>query len=74
MDPGIKAAVERQTAALRAQARRAFLEPPAPDGAPAPLNQARAQRRRQADVSHAAALRRARAERAGRSAADSTAT
>ncbi|MFF2009457.1 hypothetical protein ACFVWY_10330 [Streptomyces sp. NPDC058195] len=40
-DPGIEAAVERQTAALRALSHRAFPEPPAPNGAPAPIGQAR---------------------------------
>ncbi|MFD5557647.1 DUF721 domain-containing protein [Streptomyces sp. NPDC127068] len=61
-DPGIAAAVERQTAAMRALSRRAFPEADVvPDGAPAPIGQARAERRR-----HTAALRRARAERAAR--------
>ncbi|MER6611476.1 hypothetical protein ABT282_37930 [Streptomyces sp. NPDC000927] len=56
--------MERQTAALRELSRRAFPEPPASEGAPAPIEQVRLQRRRQADTSHAAALRRACAERA----------
>ncbi len=68
MDPGIAEAVERQTAAMRELSRRAFPEPDTvPDDAPAPMKQARTERRRQADASHAAALRRARAERARRS-------
>lgn len=37
-----------------------------PDDVPAPIEQTRTERRRQADASHTAALRRARAERAGR--------
>ncbi|MEV8455480.1 DUF721 domain-containing protein [Streptomyces sp. NPDC052095] len=70
VDPGIAAAVERQTAAMRAQARQALPEPPeVPDDVSPPPDQARAQRRRHADVSHAAALRRAHAERAGQPAA-----
>ncbi|MFD5033369.1 hypothetical protein ACFVWX_03950 [Streptomyces sp. NPDC058220] len=66
LDPGITEAVERQTRAMRELSRRAFPEPPAvPDDAPAPLDQARVQRRRQAAATEAAALRRARQERAG---------
>ncbi|WP_425473868.1 hypothetical protein [Streptomyces qinzhouensis] len=66
VDPGIAAAVERQTAEMRDLSRRAFPEPDAvPDDAPAPNEQTRAQRRRQAAATEAAALRRARAERAG---------
>ncbi|MFF4393275.1 DUF721 domain-containing protein [Streptomyces sp. NPDC001552] len=66
VDPGIAAAVERQNAVMRELSRRAFPELPAvPDDAPAPIDQARVQRRRQAAVTEAAALRRARAERAG---------
>ncbi|MEU9189499.1 DUF721 domain-containing protein [Streptomyces sp. NPDC048484] len=66
-DPGIAQAVERQNRAMRELSRRAFPEPPAvPDDAPAPIDQARAQRRRQAAATEAAALRRARDERAGR--------
>ncbi|MFE7046525.1 DciA family protein, partial [Streptomyces atratus] len=66
VDPGIAEAVERQTAAMRELSRRAFPEPDVvPDDAPAPIEQARAQRRRQAAATEAAALRRARAERAG---------
>ncbi len=66
VDPGIADAVERQTAAMRELSRRAFPEPPSvPDDAPAPIDQARVQRRRQAAMTEAAALRRARQERAG---------
>ncbi|EYT77970.1 hypothetical protein CF54_39805 [Streptomyces sp. Tu 6176] len=61
VDPAIAEAVERQTAAMRELSCRAF---PEPDGVPDPIEQARLRRRRRADVSHAAALRRARAERA----------
>ncbi|MCT2546235.1 DciA family protein [Streptomyces atratus] len=64
MDPDIAEAVERQTQAMRELSRRAFPEPN-PDGGPSLLEDARAERRRVADASHAAALRRARAERAG---------
>jgi hypothetical protein len=61
--------VERQTAAMRELSRRAFPEADdVPADAPAPIEQARTERRRQADASHAAALRRARAERAAREA------
>ncbi|MER0443188.1 DciA family protein [Streptomyces sp. Edi4] len=66
VDPAIAEAVERQTAAMRELSRRAFPEPPVvPDDAPAPIDQVRAERRRQAAATEAAALRRARAERAG---------
>lgn len=69
IDQGIAAAVERQNAAMRELSRIAFPEPPAvPDDAPAPIDQARIQRRRQAAATEAAALRRARAERAARDA------
>ncbi|MGW2689464.1 DciA family protein [Streptomyces sp. NPDC001414] len=69
VDPHIAEAVERQTAAMRELSRRAFPEPDTvADDAPAPIEQARTERRRQADASHAAALRRARAERAAREA------
>ncbi|KPI00012.1 protein of unknown function DUF721 [Actinobacteria bacterium OK074] len=72
VDPGIAEAVERQTRAMRELSRRAFPETDVvPDDAPAPIAAARAQRRHQADVSHAAALRRARAERAAREAGTS---
>lgn len=64
VDPHIAEAVERQTAAMRELSRRAFPEPDVvSDGAPASIEQVRAERRRQADVSRAAALRRARAEK-----------
>ncbi|MFE0580210.1 DUF721 domain-containing protein [Streptomyces sp. NPDC058874] len=68
VDPAIAEAVERQAKAMRELSRRAFPEPdvvPA-DGAPAPIEQGRAQRRRQAAATEAAALRRARQERAAR--------
>jgi predicted nucleic acid-binding Zn ribbon protein len=66
VDLSIAEAVERQTAAMRELSRRAFPEPDdVSDDAPAPIEQARTERRRQADASHAAALRRARAEKAG---------
>ncbi|MFE9222490.1 DUF721 domain-containing protein [Streptomyces lavendulae] len=66
-DPGIAQAVQRQTAAMRELSRRAFPEPDvAPDDVPAPIEQARAHRRRQAAATEATALRRARAERAAR--------
>ncbi|WP_332836391.1 hypothetical protein [Streptomyces odonnellii] len=69
VDPGIAEAVERQTAAMRVLSLQAFSEPEtAPDDAPAPIEAARTQRRREADVSHAVALRRARAERAAKEA------
>ncbi|MEU8542944.1 hypothetical protein AB0C52_23660 [Streptomyces sp. NPDC048717] len=60
--------MERQTAAMRELSRRAFPEPDVavPEDAPAPIEQVRVQRRRQAAATEAAALRRARAERAGR--------
>ncbi|WP_031031360.1 DciA family protein [Streptomyces albus] len=69
IDPSIAQAVERQTAATRALSLQAFPEPePVADNAPAPIEQARTEHRRQADASHAAALRRARAEHAAREA------
>lgn len=70
VDPTITKAVQRQTAAMRELSRRAFPETDVvvPEDAPAPIEQARTERRRQADASHAAALRRARAERAAREA------
>ncbi|MCX5388425.1 DciA family protein [Streptomyces sp. NBC_00083] len=69
VDPGIAEAVERQNRAMRELSRRAFPEADVvADDATAPIAAARAQRRHQADVSHAAALRRARAERAAREA------
>nr|BAK19823.1 putative TRA3 protein [Streptomyces rochei] len=66
VDPAIAEAVERQTAAMRALSARAFPEIDVPDEQPAPIEAARAQRRRQAAAAEAAALRRARAEKAGR--------
>ncbi|MEU7183901.1 MULTISPECIES: DciA family protein [Streptomyces] len=67
VDPGIVEAVERQTAAMRELSRHAFPEPDmVTDDAPAPIEQARLERRRQAAATEAAALRRARAERAAR--------
>ncbi|MFF9690515.1 DUF721 domain-containing protein [Streptomyces sp. NPDC014623] len=67
VDPGIAQAVERQNRAMRELGRRAFPEPPVvPDDAPAPIVQARVQRRRQAAMTEAAALRRARDKKAGR--------
>ncbi|MFF3733361.1 DciA family protein [Streptomyces sp. NPDC002476] len=67
IDPGITEAIERQNRAMRELSRRAFPETDlvVPDDAPAPIRTARAQRRRQAAATEAAALRRARAERAG---------
>ncbi|MEU6672246.1 hypothetical protein [Streptomyces sp. NPDC046727] len=66
-DPAIAQAVERQTAAMRELSRRAFPEPDViPDDAPAPIEQVRAQRRRQAAATEAAVLRRARQERTAR--------
>jgi hypothetical protein len=66
VDPAIAEAVERQTAAMRELSRRAFPEPDVvADDAPATIEQVRLQRRRQAAATEAAALRRARAERAG---------
>ncbi|MBH1937832.1 DUF721 domain-containing protein [Streptomyces sp. AV19] len=65
VDPAIAAAVERQTAAMRELSRRAFPEPAVvADDAPTPIEQVHLQRRRQAAATEAAALRRARAERA----------
>jgi hypothetical protein len=58
-----------QTAVIQALSRRAFPEPEQmADEQPTPIEQARTERRRQADVSHAAALRRAHAERAAKEA------
>ncbi|MFI1169292.1 DciA family protein [Streptomyces sp. NPDC020801] len=66
VDLGIAEAVERQTRAMRELSRRAFPEPEASLGdQPAPIEIARVQRRREAAATHAAAVRRARAERAG---------
>lgn len=64
---GVTEAIERQNQAMRELSRRAFPEPDVvPDDAPAPIEQARALRRRQAAATEAAALRRARDEKAGR--------
>jgi hypothetical protein len=65
--PAIAEAVERQTVAMRELSRRAFPEPDiVPDDALAPIEVSRAQRRRQSAATEAAALRRARHERAAR--------
>ncbi len=68
VDPGIAEAVERQNRAMRELSRHAFPETDVvvPDDAPTPFDAARSERRRQAAVSRAAALRRARQERAAR--------
>lgn len=68
VDQGIAEAVERQTAAMRELSRREFPQTDAgvPDDAPTPFDVTRSERRRQAEVSRAAALRRARQERAAR--------
>ncbi|WP_306959247.1 hypothetical protein [Streptomyces afghaniensis] len=59
--------MERQTAAMRERSRRAFPEPDVvPDDALASIEATRAQCRRQAVATEAAALRRARQERAAR--------
>jgi hypothetical protein len=74
VDPVIAEAVERQTAAMRELSRRAFPEPEtAVTDAPTPIEAARAQCRRQATATEAAALRRARAEHAAREAGTATA-
>ena len=66
VDPGIEEAVERQNRAMRELSRRAFPEhAPDPNGGSASLENARTERRREMEASHAMALRRARAERAG---------
>ncbi|MEW1671210.1 hypothetical protein [Streptomyces albidoflavus] len=62
--------MERKTAAMRDMSRRGFPETNVvvPDGTPAPFDVTRSerrQRRRQAEVFGAAALRRALAEKAG---------
>ncbi|MFI5808426.1 DUF721 domain-containing protein [Streptomyces sp. NPDC051561] len=56
-DPAIAQAVKRQTAAMRALSTRAFPEPTPSIGT------ARGRRRREAEATHAMAVRRARAER-----------
>ncbi|MFF8867824.1 DciA family protein [Streptomyces sp. NPDC015139] len=67
VEPGIAEAVERQTAAMRELSRRAFPEPNVvTDDVPTSIEQVRLERRRQAAATEAAALRRARAERAAR--------
>ncbi|MFK0112495.1 DciA family protein [Streptomyces sp. NPDC091217] len=67
VDQDIARAVERQTRAMRELSAQAFPEPEsAPDDAPASIETARAHRRRESEVSRAAALRRAREERAAR--------
>ncbi|MFF9278916.1 hypothetical protein [Streptomyces griseosporeus] len=64
---GIAEAVERQTALMWDLSRRAFPEPDVVlDDETAPIEQARLERRRQTAATEAAALRRARAERAAR--------
>ncbi|WP_432095658.1 DUF721 domain-containing protein [Streptomyces sp. bgisy100] len=74
VDPGIKQAVERQTRAMRELSQRAFPDSELhSDSQPAPIDQARAQRRRQAATTEAAALRRARTERAAREASTAAA-
>ncbi|MFD7667800.1 DUF721 domain-containing protein [Streptomyces sp. NPDC059788] len=66
VDPAIAEAAERQTVAMRELSRRSFSDPDAvPDDALAPIEQVRLERRRQAATTEVAALRRARAERAG---------
>jgi hypothetical protein len=75
VDPGIAEAVERQNRAMRELSRRAFPDPETvPDDAPASIEATRAQRRRQAAATEAAALRRARADRTGRSSAQQPST
>ncbi|WP_432095652.1 hypothetical protein [Streptomyces sp. bgisy100] len=64
--PSIAEAAERQTKAMRALRLRAFPESEvSSEDQPAPIEAARVQRRRGAEVTRALALRRARAERAG---------
>lgn len=71
VDSAIAEAIESQTRALRELSRRAFPDPD-PGDQPSPIEAARAQRRREAAATEAAALRRARAERAQRKAASGT--
>jgi Dna[CI] antecedent, DciA len=67
VEPGIAEAVERQTAAMRELSRRAFPGPDVvTDNVPASIEQVRLECRSQAAATEAAALRRARAERAAR--------
>uniref|UniRef100_UPI002F918E13 DciA family protein n=1 Tax=Streptomyces sp. NBC_01562 TaxID=2975879 RepID=UPI002F918E13 len=71
VDQSIAEAVERQNRAMRELSRRAFPEPDVvPDDAPASIEVTRAQRRRAAAATEAAALRRARAERAQQAGAE----
>jgi hypothetical protein len=66
VDPGTAAAIERQTASMRELSRRAFPEPVTmPGDGAAAIEAPREERRRQAAATEAAALRRARAEKAG---------
>ncbi|MFI9240823.1 hypothetical protein [Streptomyces sp. NPDC053079] len=66
VDPALAEAVERQNRAMRALSARAFPETEAvPDEVLTAIEVSRAQRRHQAAATEAAALRRARAERAG---------
>ncbi|UUY52382.1 DciA family protein (plasmid) [Streptomyces yangpuensis] len=66
VDRAIAEAVERQTKEMRELSHWAFPEPDVVlDDALAPIEQARTERRRRAAATEAAALRRARAERAG---------
>ena len=66
-DPAITAAVARQTRAMRELSRRASPEPDvSSNDQPASIEVTRAQRRRQAAATEAAALCRAHAEKAGR--------
>ncbi|MEU4729615.1 DciA family protein [Streptomyces sp. NPDC023588] len=62
VDPAIAEAVERQTKVMRQLGRRAF---PEPDVVPSPIEAARAERRRHIEAVQAAAVRRARADKAG---------
>ncbi|MEU8718225.1 DUF721 domain-containing protein [Streptomyces sp. NPDC048663] len=64
VDSSISEAVERQTKAMWELSRRAFPEPD--NDSPVQLDPGLSERRRQAEASRAAALRRARAERAQR--------
>ncbi|MDT9681009.1 DciA family protein [Streptomyces sp. TRM76323] len=67
VDPAVARAAEEQIHALLELSRHAFPETDVvPADAPAPIEQARIQRHRQAAATEAAALRRARAERAAR--------
>ncbi|MGX1480853.1 UNVERIFIED_CONTAM: hypothetical protein RKD50_009661 [Streptomyces canus] len=65
VDPAIAEAIESQTRALRELSRRAFPDPDSGDQ-PTPVEISHAQRRHAGRVTHALALRRARAERAQR--------